>query len=349
MKRYLFWFAVALVIAVLLWSVLGTDGHAEMQDSGTNTSKVSVVKPLVPEENDVSSQPNLKENTDVQINDSIKVAVKQVVSQYESTLRFPKYSQPLSKFDTDRLSPNRFYPLSTPIDEQGGKLTVKLSKYRFIYPENISVNISGAEIETVNATLMDVDTKTVFKTKRLLVNQPLYDFQFKGDKDYSRNLQIVMEVRVNNQAIPIVVQLQYMQPSANLLSAGKAYSDNDKMSVPLHLKVFKAGHYRIRANLYTSGEPIAHLITKKKLSEGLQTLSLSAHWSVLNPQAGSMYLSEFVIELMSPSPAQPSIFGHSEIDNIEINDFAFDSLQQIPYQPSKKELKSLTFLQSLAN
>ncbi|TMP37833.1 hypothetical protein CWB96_22465 [Pseudoalteromonas citrea] len=349
MKNYKLWAALALVAAVIFWGFFGSDSQAKTQTGVINTFEASEVQPAVPEVQKIKTQhPNTKAK-DIQFDGSIRVAAKQVVSQYQSALRFPKYSQPLSKFDTDRLTPNMFYPVSMPIDEQGGKLTVKLAKYRFIYPENIHVNISGAEIDKVSVTLMDVDTKTVLKTQSLVASQSSYDIKFKANKDYPRNLQVVAKVTVQNKKVPVVAQLQYMQPSAKLLSIGNAYSDNDKMSVPLHLEVFKAGNYRIRANLYASGEPIAHLTTKGKLSEGLQNLSLSAHWSVLNPQASSMSLSEFVIELMSPSPAQPSLFGSSEIKHFEINDFVFDSLQQLPYQPSAKELKSLTFLQNLAN
>lgn len=349
MKNFKLWAAIALLAVAILWGFLGSDSQAITQTVVMNEIEVSEAEPAVPTVQTVEMKHTNTKAKDIQFDDSIKVAAKQVVTQYQSALRFPRYSQPLSKFDTDRLTPNMFYPVSMPTDEQGGKLTIKLAKYRFIYPENIHVNISGTEIDKVSVTLMDVDTKTVFKTQSLVASQSSYDIKFKANKDYPRNLQVVAQVSVQNKKVPVVAQLQYMQPSAKLLSLGNAFSENDKMSVPLNLDVFKAGNYRIRANLYALGEPIAHLTTKGKLSEGLQTLSLSAHWSVLNPKASSMSLSEFVIELMSPSPAQPSQFGSSEIEHFEIKDFVFDSLQQVPYQPSTKELNSLTFLQNLAN
>jgi hypothetical protein len=51
---------------------------------------------------------------------------------------------------------------------------------------------------------------------------------------------------------------------------------------------------------------------------------------------------------MSPSPGERNSFGQSEISEFTIEDFAYDSLQQLPYQANKQEMQSLEFLQGLA-
>ncbi|MBQ4862994.1 hypothetical protein J8L98_15000 [Pseudoalteromonas sp. MMG013] len=279
---------------------------------------------------------------------SIKLAAKQVAVQYEAALRYPQYSQPLTRFDEDRLKPNAFYPLSIPLDESGNKLTMRLEKYRFVYPDHIELEIGGDNIENIAVSLMDVETKKIFSQRTIYGEQLNDKIVFSGDKSYSRNLQIVAHAKIKRKQVPIVAQIQYMPPSARLVGFGDARPDDDKMSIPAKLQVEKAGLYRVRANLYAAGEPIAHLVTRGLLRKGQQSIDLSAHWSVLNPDIETMTLSGFVVELMSPSPAQPSIFGASDIKEFDITEFAYDSLQQTPYEPLAKERQSLTFLQHLA-
>ena len=65
-------------------------------------------------------------------------------------------------------------------------------------------------------------------------------------------------------------------------------------------------------------------------------------------QTNDLRLSDFVVERMSPSPGELNSFGESEISEFTIDDFAYDSLQQLPYQANKQEMQSLEFLQGLA-
>ncbi|WP_082664318.1 hypothetical protein [Pseudoalteromonas sp. 10-33] len=281
-------------------------------------------------------------------NSNLAKAAEQVAIQYESALKYPPYSQPLSEFDEDRLKPNQFYPVESPIDDKGNAVTISLSKYRFVYPEKITLKVSAGGLKNVIVELANTDTKEIVTTYKSNAREGEANVIFKAEEDYPRNLQIFVEANVDGKQIPVVAQIQYMPPSATLLGFESAYPQNENMLIPANLKVTKKGLYRLRANLFSGDTPLAHLVSKQRLSKGSQTIDLKAHWSILPQGMADMRLSGFVIERMSPSPGERNSFGNSEVSHFDINDFPYDSLQQLPYQPNEQEKLSLEFLKGLA-
>lgn len=281
--------------------------------------------------------------------EALSNAAQQVAILYESALKYPAYSQPLTALDEDRLQPNKFYPVASPIDDSGNSLSLNLKKYRYIYPDSIVVNVSAQGLGTTTIELSNPDTKEILNTQQSNGYKGELVVTFKGREDYPRNLQLFVEADIAGKKVPVVAQIQYMAPSATLTGFSHAFARSENMVIPAHLTVIKRGLYRVRANLYNGDTPIAHLVTKERLSEGNQTIDLKAHWSVLPTQITTMRLSNFVIERMSPSPGELNSFGDSDISSFAITDFAFDSLQQLPYQANAQEKQSLEFLQGLAN
>lgn len=281
-------------------------------------------------------------------NENIANAAQQVANEYQKSLTFPPYSQPLSLLDEDRLKPNQFHPVVSPIDSQGQNLTLNVSQYRFIYPDNIYFTVSADQLEHVTVELSNTDTKEVLKASAHSVSKGEVSLSVKGQQRFPRNLQLRVDAKVNGKIIPVVAQLQYMLASATLVSIDSAYAENDNMIIPANLTVLNPGLYRIRANLYNGKQPVAHLVARESLQEGTQILAFKAHWSVLPPGVSTFNLKDFVIERMSPSPGERNSFGNSDITDFIIEDFVYDSLQQIPYQANKQEKLSLKFLQKLA-
>lgn len=275
-------------------------------------------------------------------------AASVVADQYQKSLAFPPYSQPLTVYDEDRLKPNQFFPVSSLVGEQGGELTVSLSKYRYVYPQAIELTVSAPNLGKVVVTFSDTDTKKSLKTQSGVARQNELAMIFKGEEDYPRNLQLLVEADIAGKIVPVVAQIHYMPPSATLTGFENAYPRNENMIVPANLTVIKSGLYRLRANLYSGTSPLAHLVAKARLNEGSQQIDFKAHWSVLPKQTNDLRLRDFVIERMSPSPGELNSFGESEISEFTIDDFAYDSLQQLPYQANKQEMQSLEFLQGLA-
>ena len=122
------------------------------------------------------------------------------------------------------------------------------------------------------------------------------------------------------------------------------------MVLPARLTAREKGLYRIRANLFdVNNQPIAHLVSKEKLTRGTSDINLKAHQSVLQGKQGPFYVSTFSIELMSPAPGKPTKYGNSNIKKHIINDFAVSSLSDIPYQPTEQEQQRLLLLQNMAS
>lgn len=351
MKKF---YVVALIISAILFSLWFTsknDTHKVVEPVTTQVKQAASVVDLSPVKVipiDVPKKNKTQSKKQVAFNEDLTKAAQQVVMQYQSALKFPPYSQPLSPLDEDRLKPNQFYPVSSPIDESGDALTLSIKQYRFVYPEEIIIRVSAQGLGKVVVELANTDTKEVLNTHIGNAREGEATINFKGEDDYPRSLQVFVEGDVAGKKVPVVAQIQYMAPSATLTGFETAYAQDENMVVPANLTVIKSGLYRIRANLYSGDTPLAHLVSKERLAQGSQTLNLKAHWSVLPQGITDMRLSDFVIEKMSPSPGERNSFGNSEISHFDINDFSYDSLQQLPYQANAQEKLSLEFLQGLA-
>jgi hypothetical protein len=339
----------SLVLCVLgVWLFWSEPTHAQVNTSAVASNVSATLTPLDNNPQLTVNKLPIKQATKKHFNDSIKDAAKQVSLQYAEALKFPPYSQPLTVYDQDRLEPNKFHPVSVPVNNQGDRLSLSLSQYRFVYPEPIDLIIEGSNIDSLNVVLMSVDTKEVLAEKQVSNSQQSTAISFPAREDYPRNLQIVTKADIDSTTVPVVAQLQYMPPSAVITGLESAWANNDKMVIPVNLKVQKAGLYRVRANLYQGEQPFAHLVTRARLEQGTEQIELNAHWSVLPVEGKSMHLHGFVVELMSPAPGQPSTFGSSEVDSFVILDFPVDSLEKTTYQPSDREKQSLQFLQQLS-
>lgn len=349
-KSYLI--ALIIIIVGLGWFLgQGNASYSTAQTTPTNNKHIPKLTSSSPSLATSSAQQpveNALPNEQHEFNEDIAKAASVVALQYQQSLAFPPYSQPLTKYDEDRLKPNHFFPVSSPLGEQGGELTLSLSQYRYVYPQAIELTVSAQNLDNVLVTLSDTDTKQMLNTYSGVAHQNELAITFKGKEDYPRNLQLLVEADIAGKRVPVVAQIHYMQPSATLTSFESAYPRNENMIVPANLTVIKSGLYRLRANLYSGTSPLAHLVAKARLNEGRQQIDFKAHWSVLPKQTNNLRLSDFVIERMSPSPGELNSFGNTEINEFTIDDFAYDSLQQLPYQANKQEMQSLEFLQGLA-
>ncbi|CAM4146031.1 hypothetical protein [Pseudoalteromonas byunsanensis] len=338
-----------LIAVLLIWFLSDEQSSSEVEPTVKLKKEVSV--PMVGMFPGAVTQPKAQVSVKpeaTQTTRQLSEAAQHVATQYEQTLKYPPYSQPLTEHDEDRLNPNYFYPVTSLVEGSEQSLSVKLSKYRYVYPEDIVVEVTGPELKQVELKLVDIDTQQEYAST-ILQSSP-FTGRFKGEKQFPRALQLVASAKFADKKVPVVAQFQYMQPTAKIVDVSDVYPQNDNMIIELNLDVSNPGTYRVRANLFTTdGQPLAHLVSKEKLSKGSQSLKLKAHWSVLRENTSNMVLSGFVVERMSPSPAEPASYGSSDIKTYEIKDFAFDSLQQLPYQASSKEQQSLEFLRHLAS
>jgi len=272
-----------------------------------------------------------------------------VAKAYAEELDFPGYSQPLTNTDFDRLKPNHFNPQTIPIDDLGTTVSAELSKYRYTYPETVFATLSGENIAHAELVLVDITSGKSLLTRKFEQDDNNWSAQFDGERNFPSQLQATVKARINGKNISIALALKYVDSVATLEGFDPAYSQDADMVLEANLTTREQGLYRVRANLFdVNHQPIAHLVSKEKLSKGKRHIALKAHQSVLQGRQGPFYLSTFSIELMSPAPGKLTKYGDSAINQFEIKDFAVSSLSDLPYQPSKQEQQRLQLLQNMA-
>jgi hypothetical protein len=276
-------------------------------------------------------------------------SVALVAKVYAAELTFPPYSQPLTDKDFDRLEPNYFNPQSIPVDDEGTQVTAALSKYRYIYPEQVVATLAGKNIANAELELVDTRTGKLLLSTRFEQGEEGWYAELDGKRDLPRQLQATVKARINGKNITLALAIQYVDSIATLEGFGSAYNEDADMVLPANLTTREKGLYRVRANLFDAkNQPIAHLVKKERFDKGSSHINLKAHQSVLQGRQPPFYLSTFSIELMSPAPGKPVKYGNSEIKKYEIKDFALSSLSDTPYQASVQEKQRLLLLQSMA-
>ena len=272
-----------------------------------------------------------------------------VAKAYAAELNFPRYSQPLTDKDFDRLQPNHFNPQSIPIDDDGTQVTAALSKYRYTYPEQVFATLTGENIDNAELQLIDLSTGNLLLSTTFEQSDHNWYAQLDGERDLPRQLQATIKAHINGKNITIALALKYVDSIATLEGFGSAFNQDADMVLPANLTTRKKGLYRLRANLFdANNQPIAHLVSKENLNKGSNHINLKAHQSVLQGKQAPFYLSTFSVELMSPAPGKPTKYGNSSIKKYVIKDFWVSSLSDTPYQPSEQEQQRLLLLQNMA-
>ena len=283
----------------------------------------------------------------------VKESATLIASAYAAEINFPPYSQPLTVQAFDRLNPNHFYPQSLPINDDGDKLTGALSKYRYIYPEPIVINVSGNGLSSASVELFDASGSK--KQGKSIDRYPVEvtdntgQLIITGEQSLPTKLQANINADIQGKSITMSLAFQYVSPVATLDSIDQVISQDADMVVPVNMTTQAKGLYRIRANLFdANGQPVAFLSSKQKLGKGQEQAELKAHRSVLDGRQAPFYLSTFVIELMSPAPGVSKKFGISHVKKHVIKDFAVSSLSDTPYQPSEQEQQRLELLKVMS-
>lgn len=272
-----------------------------------------------------------------------------IAGAYANELNYPTYSRPLTKYDVDRLEPNFFAKEIVPINDDGDQLVLSLAKYRFNSPEKIELVLRGPGIESSEVVARPVGTRDSLAAARFTPKQGYWTATIEGNDTFPLELELMVDSIVQGKRIPMIAHVKYSQPTATLIKVDQPRAFDSDMRFAMTFEVKKAGLYRVKANLFSSsGVPVAHLVAREKLSTGRQTMNISAHVSVLKDQIAPFTLKTFVVELMSPSPGEPKLYGNSDVKELKVDDFAVEALVDKPYEPSPAELQRLQFLQKMA-
>lgn len=267
-------------------------------------------------------------------------------SAYADALSYPSYSQPLNPHDTQWLEPERYSTVSLPVLDGDAQAALSLEKYRFIYPEPITISVSGTlPVEAMTIELLDVETHHILFKQR--VNEA--SLELPGKTDWPQEIRVKATIDFTSGTDVLTADFHYYQPVAEITQVEAPSSAGSDMAIPVQIQVEQSGIYRIRANLFTqSGQPIAVLTEKQRLGEGKQSLTLKAHYSVLNGHNDTLELRTVQVEKMSGFPGEKAQYGISRQAIWPLGTFNTRLLKQAPYQPSAEEQQRLDFLRSAA-
>ncbi|MUJ25902.1 hypothetical protein [Aliivibrio fischeri] len=266
---------------------------------------------------------------------------------YEQELQYPSYSLPLTPNSHSYLEPNHFTEIALPVLDGSHSASLGLSKYRFSYPEPISVTLnSDLNVDHIEYQLIDIETQ---KTLANLYTQEL-SVEFSPKQDWPQEVRIKANISFDQGDDVLTADFQFSNPIAFVSQALAPYSQGSDMIIPLQVDVKESGLYRIRANLYQSnGKPVASLMNKMPLTTGEVTFELKAHHSVLKGKGSDFELRSITVEKMSGFPGEKAHYGISKEQSYSLSSFDVSSLNDQPYKMSEEEKERLDFLDEIAH
>ncbi|MDD9154989.1 hypothetical protein PVK64_02120 [Aliivibrio sp. S4TY2] len=290
----------------------------------------------------------------LQEQDEVQKALPQELSRqfallskaYAEEMIYPSYSTPLLSNDKSYLEPNHFSEVKIPVLDGSHKASLSLDKYRFSYPEPITVTLnSDLAVDHIEYELLDPETRKSLTTQ---YTQELTT-EFSPQKEWPQEIRIKAVISFVDGKDTLTTDIQFSNPVAYVNSIEPPYSAGSDMILPLNIEVKESGNYRIRANLFQqNGKPIASLNNKEKLSQGDAVFELKAHSSVLKNDVTEFELRNITVEKMSDFPEEKTRYGTSRKTVFTISSFDISSLSDEPYQMSEQEKERLRFLNDIA-
>ena len=278
---------------------------------------------------------------------SMRNSLSYIASDYAEKIQHPPYSMPIASPQSPYLHWNRHISTPVPILDGTHKAALKLSQYRYFYPEPIQASlVASLPVNQTVLEIVDITTAQVIETQTVSGNT----WQMEPEDDWPMELRLKATLDFKTGRDVLTADFRLYQPVAQLLAVKPVFGRDADMIIPLQLDVDKAGIYRVRANLFTKdNEPVAFLTTKKQLPEGEHTVELKAFKQALRGFDEQWQLKNIVLERMSGYPGERAQFGISPNDTYSLGTFEIDQLSNTPYQMSEQERMQLEFLQQAAH
>lgn len=280
---------------------------------------------------------------------------RMLTQAYSETLQYPPYSLPLNDEDVHLMHPNRYLPQTLPL-EGGASATLLLDKYRFSYPEPVSLQLQISDLIITAANIKLIDEQTLKVVSQAQMQYPTaqgstsqWHATLAANKDWDGPFTITVTFSANGQSQTISTGIEYSNPVATITGIKPSRSAGSDMQIPVQLDVKQGGYYRLRANLLSGNhKPLALLTMTERLSKGNNEIILRAHKSALRGHEGPYILGTFILERRPATPGEQTRYGNSEQDEYPIEYFGLHQLSDTPWQPTAEEQQRLQFLKQMA-
>lgn len=275
----------------------------------------------------------------------VRFMFAQVAQQYEQSSRYPSYSIPLTAQQADAYAGNHYDAVTLPLSG-GGQFAVNLEKYRFTRGESILVvaSVQGPMVvgQQVSARLEAVGAGSDTASAKL---EPTPDGFFEGALDSELTpgeYRLVVEATIDGQSIRHVSTLTIEPFLGEFESVGTTHIQNNDLIIPVEFKAEDAGYYAFSANLYVSGQPVAHLTRERQMDASRSTIDFKVHGSVLAGRAShaTMQLKGLQIRRLPARPGDRTDYGFGPDDGFEFDATDLDSLKDTPARDPESEQRA---------
>lgn len=272
---------------------------------------------------------------------ALQQPMQDMISQQQSILNYPGYSQPYDHIGEAFVNWNRTYPVEIPVLEGDESMSLQLLRYHHVYPQAIEGRVSSSvNLNSVRIELVDVDSGIVLHSERGDGH-----FRVKSESGWPRNLRVRAEVNFMGGTEQLTTDLNFHYPSATIEAVSQAHVVKQNVVAEVTVNTDQAGIFRLRTILEdASGTRMAILTTRENLEQGRQTFQVRAHHSVLPDHPVELFLNIPVIERMSSHPGELATYGQSKKPRWPLGRVNPAMLDSEPYEPNESEQRQLEFL-----
>lgn len=310
------------------------------------------------------SAPSPRSEIDSDITPPIDAAVLPLLmAQYETAVRYPPGSQPISAATVDQYRPNRTVDVSAPFPLEDVKepvqVSLQLDKFQYFAGEPIAAVVGVGQLPKdraldIRLRVKDLKDHVLYETQPTSDGANVYSALLALDTELSNSGEVdfLLQalVKTGSDTLLVAAPFRFDAPVAELSAVAPGYIDEASLAIPLELRVSQAGYYFVSGNLYSqqSGEPLLHLETEGRLNAGEAALILRAHGSALKAgqDAGPYWLQDIAIERSAESGESHDRPGQAALSRYAIEGFPLTSYPDEDYEdPLAEERKA--FLQKL--
>lgn len=357
MKRKLLLLVLVFISGLVLWLVLRDNNAIDLSHQNERTDVIEQVQnvprpstvkkplPALTVQNDTVSV--LNEPAEKDVPEALSEKMEAIAGAYETSLRYPDYSQPITGKDSPYLQNNTFSIVDVPVLDGQSHAALVLKKYRFFAPEAVEVIVqSPLSVNGVSLSIIDVENGQVIYSESTSGSDSI----IKPEGDWPSELRVKAEVSFEGGNDILTADFQYLTSVGKVTGVESPEVAGTDYLIPVAVDVYEKGIYRLRGNLYRKGgAPFAALNVKERLDEGSRIMNLKVHQSVLPGNEKDFELKDIQMERMSGYPGDKGGFGISKSKSFDVDGIDSSQLIQDPYIPSEKETQKLEFLKSMAN
>lgn len=300
---------------------------------------------------------------------AIKAQMHDIAIAYESNIRFPTYSKPLSLDDWSLLNPRPFVERKVPLDINAQiSASIVLKHYIVHRDEDLEaqVHISTGPSQTIDVVNISIAlgesstpvarfTRSPPETMRDVSDTIIFEGTIGAHHLHSlparENILRAKVLFSDNQEAVVSAAFKLVGTDAIITSLGEAYVDGPHLMIPIDFELNIDGIYRVQANLFdaASNQPVSHINALFKLDQENTSAALKVHAVTLRH---STYSGPYVLRdiNLTRSPAHPGDqtgYGTSAQSSYLVKGFDLAAYDATEHEDPKAE-RRLEFLQRLA-